>query len=58
VPGTFLDHTAETISYSEFVHKVAAGGRGAARAGCSQVRASLCDALQRRNCACADHPMP
>lgn len=21
-PGTFLDHTAETISYSEFVHKV------------------------------------
>ena len=21
-PGTFLDHTADTISYSEFVHKV------------------------------------
>ena len=30
-PGTFLDHTADTISYSEFVHKVRArvwGGRG------------------------------
>lgn len=22
VPGTFLDHTADTISYHEFVHKV------------------------------------
>lgn len=21
-PGTFLDHTADLISYSEFVHKV------------------------------------
>ena len=26
VAGTFLDHTAETISYNEFVHKV--GGWG------------------------------
>lgn len=25
VPGTFLDHTADLISYSDFVHKVGAG---------------------------------
>ena len=30
VPGTFLDHTADTISYSHFVHKVSCvGGLGA-----------------------------
>ena len=29
VPGTFLDHAAETISYSHFVHKVGGSWWGA-----------------------------
>ena len=42
VPGTFLDHSADTISYAEFVHKVRDCWRWASgRAGCQRERPPL-----------------
>ena len=38
-PGTFLDHSADQISYTEFVHKVrmgwGGGGGGGGQVACS-----------------------
>lgn len=53
-PGTFLDHTADTISYSSFVHKVGrrAGRRGAGRTHMS-CPCSTDECLHR--CKCTGH---
>jgi hypothetical protein len=44
VPGTFLDHTADTISYSHFVHKVSCGAAWVAVG--PLVLLSMCEALR------------
>jgi hypothetical protein len=33
VPGTYLDQSVDTISYSDFVHKASGLGRGRGRRG-------------------------